>query len=224
MHGWPFTCYSPATVGCKMIMQCNWNSGRRSLLVFIMGLVAVEFVRSSVGTYSVVDGDSMYPTFRPNDVVQARKCYNPAERGDVAIITDDRGDRVIKRIIGLPGETVTLYGGGVYIDRQKLSEPYLLQHTYTFKRDIRNERPAHWRLGKNQYFVLGDNRIESRDSRVFGPVEHHDILQLVRLPLNAPRPEFCGIIFLETEKGVTARYSPGRIQTRNSHPLSNPKT
>lgn len=200
----------------KKFTQWTNNGGRRHLLVFVLGLVFLEFVRSSFGTYSIVEGDSMCPTFRPHDIVQARNSYLESQRGDVVIVTDDRGDRVLKRIIGLPGETVTLYGGCVYIDRQRLSEPYLAPHTYTFKSDIRNERPADWRLGRNQYFVLGDNRIASRDSRNFGPVERAAIRGLVHLPDNAPRPGFCGIVIFKTEKGVTARYNPGSNQPRKT--------
>jgi signal peptidase I len=192
--------------------------------MLILVVVGFEFVRSNFGTYSIVEGDSMYPTFRPNDIVQARKSYVKSERGDVVIVTDDRGDRVIKRVLGLPGETVTFYGGCVYVDGQRLSEPYLAPHTFTFKSDIRNERPEDWRLGENQYFVLGDNRIASRDSRNFGPVERGDIRQVVSLPENAPRPGFCGIVFSRTQKGVAAKYSPGRNPARNPQLTSNSKT
>lgn len=207
-----------------MITRLNWNDGRRITLMFVLGLVVFEFVRSNVGTYAIVDGDSMYPTFRPNDIVLARTSFLKSERGDVVVFTDDRGDRVVKRIIGLPGETVTLYRGCVYINSQRLSEPYLAKHTYTFKSDIRNERPAEWQLGANQYFVLGDNRIESRDSRNFGPVERSDIRQFVNLPDNAPRPGFCGITFFRTEKGVTARYGPVRNPSRSQQSNSNSKS
>jgi signal peptidase I len=116
----------------------------------------------------------------------------------VVIIADDRGDRMIKRIIGLPGESVTLFLGFVYIDGQRLSEPYLPRHTYTFKVNTKDERPADWKLGEKQFFVLGDNRLQSIDSRNFGPVERRGILRVVDLPENTFRPGFCDIILSES--------------------------
>ena len=142
----------------------------------------------------------MYPTFRHDDVIQTRALDARPERGDVVIITDDRGDRVIKRIVGLPGETVTLFFGFVYINAQRLSEPYLPRHTYTFKFDTEDGRRADWRLGDNQFFVLGDNRLGSIDSRHFGPVERRGILRVVNLPENTARPGFCDVILSESGK------------------------
>lgn len=198
--------------------------GRRLALVLILAVVGVTFVRNHIGTYAVVDGVSMIPTFRPLDIVCARTAHAQTERGDVVIITDDRGDRVMKRIIGLPGETVTLYGGCVYINNQRLSEPYLARHTYTFKSDIHNERPMEWRLAENEYFVMGDNRLYSHDSRNFGPVARPAIHQLVSLPHNSPRPEFCGIFFIKTDKGASARYRPVQNQSRTPPPTADSKT
>src|SRR5689334_8774004 len=97
----------------------------RGITLFLLMLLTVQFFRSEVGTFSIVEGVSMYPTFLPNDVVQAKTLHNELQRGDVVIVGDNQGDEVIKRIIGLPGETVTLYRGSVYIDSQRLIEPYL---------------------------------------------------------------------------------------------------
>ncbi len=201
----------------------NNISGRRIIFALILVTAVIEFVRHSIGTCSVVEGNSMYPTFRPNDVVQAKTSYASSERGDVVIITDDRGDRAIKRIIGLPGETVTLYRGSVYINSQRLSEPYLPKFTYTFKSNVKNERRADWRLGDNQFFVMGDNRLESYDSRNFGPVENHNIHGVVSLPGNAAKPGFCEIVLSETGKVIPVKQSPGRNRTRNNHQNSNTK-
>lgn len=185
-----------ALAGCfiqSMRRIVNIN-GRRTVLVILLLTVVAEFVRSNVGTFSVVEGFSMYPTFRPNDVVQTKPPNAGTERGDVVIITDVRGDLVIKRIIGLPGETVTLFRGFVYINGHRLAEPYLASHTYTFKSNTKDERPADWQLGHNQFFVMGDNRLQSHDSRNFGPVERRDIQRVVSLPENAVKPGFCDVM------------------------------
>jgi signal peptidase I len=176
------------------------SSGRRTILVLLLVMVLSEFVRSSTGFYSVVEGRSMHPTFRHNDVVQTRAPDANLGRGDVVIINDKRGDLMIKRIIGMPGEVVTLFHGFVYINGQRLSEPYLPKHTYTFKSEIADERPAEWKLGDNHFFVLGDNRLESHDSRNFGPVDRHGIRRVVELPANAIRPGFCDIVLSKAEK------------------------
>jgi signal peptidase I len=199
----------------------NKAVGRRAVLVFILALALVEFVRYSFGTFSVVEGPSMLPTFKPNDVVQAKVSYAEPERGGVVIIAENRGDRVIKRVIGLPGETVTLYRGYVYINGQRLREPYLPGHTYTFKSNQADERAVAWRLGDDQFFVMGDNRLESHDSRHYGPVDRHQISQLVNLPENEAKPEFCGIMLSETRKvlpGKPGHRSPVGNRVPNQQP------
>lgn len=199
---------------------------RRIVLALILVLVAVQFICSNFGTCSVVQGSSMYPTFKPNDVVQAKTSYAESQRGDVVIITDDRGERVIKRILGLPGETVAIYRGFVYIDHQRLREPYLLRGTYTFNSNQKDERVVVWHLGDNQYFVLGDNRLESDDSRHYGPVERRQINRVVKLPENAVGPGFCEIMLSETGKVMPGKYShhsPGRNRPRNNHQNPNAK-
>lgn len=172
----------------------NNISGRTIGLFLILATVVRQFVQSSTGLYSVVQGDSMVPTFRNDDVVQARAPSASPERGDVVIITDDQGDLAIKRIIGLPGEKVTVLLGFVYINGQRLSEPYLPKLTYTFLLNNQETGGAAWRLRDNQYFVLGDNRLHSIDSRNFGPVERGSIRRVVDLPENSSRPGFTDII------------------------------
>src|SRR5262245_18438007 len=118
----------------------NKTSLLRAVLALILGAVIIQFGRSAFGTFGIVDGESMSPTLNPNDVVQAKASFVKA-RGDVVTVTDDGGGRAIKRIVGLPGETVTLYGGHVYVNGQRLFEPYLDKGTYTFKYNPRNEHP-----------------------------------------------------------------------------------
>lgn len=168
-------------------------TGRSIGLFLILATVVRQLVLSSTGLYSVVQGDSMAPTFRNEDVVQTRAPSASLERGDVVIITDDRGDLAIKRIIGLPGEKVTIFLGFVYINGRRLTEPYLSKLTYTFLLDNRETGGAAWRLGDNQFFVLGDNRLQSIDSRNFGPIERSCVRRVVDLPENSFKPGFSDI-------------------------------
>ncbi|HEX5220915.1 MAG TPA: signal peptidase I [Verrucomicrobiae bacterium] len=181
----------------------------RSLTLFMLMLLTVQFFRREVGTFSVVEGFSMYPTFLPNDVVQARTLHAELRRGDVVIVADTKGEEMIKRVIGLPGETVSLFRGFVYINHRRLIEPYLPKFTYTFKRDESSERSVSWPLGAGQYFVLGDNRLHSADSRHYGPLARHQILRIVDTPANT-RPELSDIILLES--GEVLRIGPSEQQ------------
>ena len=196
----------------------NCICDRRLILALVSLGVGIEFMRSAVGTFSVIEGTSMCPTLRPNDVVQAKTLYGQSQRGDVVIITDNQNERAIKRIIGLPGETVTIYRGFVYVDCQRLNEPYLPKHTCTFKSSPEDERAIRWRLKAHQYFLMGDNRSESCDSRNYGPVEHHQINRVVKLPENSPRPGFCEIMLSETGKVMPVKYrqASGRNRFRQN--------
>jgi len=179
----------------------------RCITLFLLMLLTVQFFRSEVGTFSIVEGVSMYPTFLPNDVVQARTLHVDIRRGDVVIVSDFQGGEMIKRIVGLPSETITLYRGFVYINHRRLIEPYLPEYTYTFKRDQHNELPAAWQLKEDQYFVLGDNRLQSADSRHYGPLAHHQIHRIVDTSANAARPELSDITLLENGEVLPGRSS-----------------
>lgn len=192
------------------------RSRRIALLTVVMAL-CVGLARFSLGKYSVVDGMSMYPTFGPNDVVHARTLNQELTRGDVVIVRDDQDEEVIKRIIGLPGETVTLYRGFVYIDRRRLLEPYLPKFTYTFKRNQLNEHAASWQLAADQYFVLGDNRMYSADSRHYGPIKRDQIDRMVEVPANATRPVLSDITLSENGKVISGKLGL-RMLVRHSSP------
>ena len=179
----------------------------RSLLVaLLLAVAAFAIARHSFGRLSVVQGSSMTPTFHPDDVVQARELPAALQRGDVVIITDDRGDEVIKRILGLPGETVTIFRGFVYVNHQRIREPYLPRKTYTFNSDENDERPFVWKLEAKEFFVLGDNRSESMDSRHYGPVERPRIKRAVNLPANAAAPEFSEVMLSDSGKVKPGKY------------------
>lgn len=112
----------------------------------------------------------MAPAFQPGEYLlvnlTAYRKREPA-RGDVVIVAGpgDSSKRFLKRIIGLPGEEIRLSEGLLFINGKRLHEPYL------------GGLPAYlglgefaWKLGNEDYFVMGDNRAHSTDSREFGPV------------------------------------------------------
>ena len=142
-----------------------------------------------MGLVYVVDGTSMAPTYQPGMHLYTAPISTPLERGNVVLLDDGKADYAVKRIIGLPGETVQLWRGGVFINRQMLVEPYVPRRVYTCPADTAC-RGATFVLGEREYFVLGDNRISSTDSRVYGPVTRKQIRRRVPLPENSLRGYF----------------------------------
>jgi len=104
--------------------------------------------------------------------------FRAPRRTDVVVLKDpeDKGFAV-KRIIAAAGDRVDLRAGKVYVNGTRLNEPYLLPNTPTFPYLSQNEQSV--MLGKDQFFVLGDNRNNSADSRTYGPVSRQSILGLI---------------------------------------------
>ena len=143
--------------------------------------VGVAASRMFIGSVAVVEGKSMMPNYPPGSHLYAAPISTPLERGDVVFLDDGNHDFAVKRIVGLPGETVQLWRGCVFVNRKLLVEPYLPPHTYTFPVE-RERRAATFILGDAEYLVLGDNRPYSADSRSYGPVHRKQIKERVLMP------------------------------------------
>ena len=97
----------------------------------------------------------------------------------VAVVEPDSGDQWVKRVIGLPNETVAYRNGVLYINDQAMEEPFLNDEYITGtgkSRSTFTSDMAQITLGDNEYFLVGDNRPESRDSRERGPFQRSDII------------------------------------------------
>lgn len=101
--------------------------------------------------------------------------FHPPQRGDIVVLHPpiDQGKPYIKRVIGLPGETVSVHDGAVYINGERLEEPYLNGAATSWAGSIQEEETI---LGENEVFVMGDNRNNSTDSRIFGPISIDEII------------------------------------------------
>src|ERR1700676_1434270 len=138
----------------------------RDLLIAIgLALVIIVFLYQPVK----VEGTSMAPLLSDQERIFINKFvyrFEDIHRGDVVVFWYplDRSKSFIKRVIGLPGETVDIRHGLLYVNGQLIPEPYVPPQ-YT---DVSDFGPV--KVPKDSYFVMGDHRISSNDSRVFGPV------------------------------------------------------
>lgn len=142
---------------------------------FIVIIIVVPF-RIFIAQPYIVEGSSMDPTFKNGDyliVDQLSYRFEGPARGAVIILKypKDTSKNFIKRVIGLPGETVEIKSGDVYIKNasgeKALNEPYI--------KFSKNENFS-MTLGDSEYFVMGDNRAGSSDSRYWGPLPANDIV------------------------------------------------
>jgi signal peptidase I len=145
-----------------------------ALLAFASYLAISHFLLQSVK----VVGRSMVPTlYDSQHYLLNRWIYHvrSPQHSDIVVLRDplDNGFSV-KRVIATPGESIYLKDGDVYLNGCKLEEPYLPRHTPTFTDSKYKDQLI--LCGKNQVFLLGDNRLNSVDSRAYGPVPRQNIL------------------------------------------------
>jgi signal peptidase I len=151
---------------------------RDTLEIVFLALVLYVVIQYAVQTVHVL-GSSMSQTLSDNDLLVASKIsykIHDPQRGDIIVFKPPNGDNrdFIKRVIALPGDKIRVTNSVVYINGQVLHEPYLPE-----KWTYNNNWPADGQdklVPADQYFVMGDNRNHSSDSRSFGFVERDAIL------------------------------------------------
>jgi len=144
--------------------------------ITLIALIIVIPIRVFIFQPFFVSGASMEPNFHNLDyLIVDEISYRLAEpqRSDVVIFynPNDTSQRFIKRIIALPGETIKIEVGNVYIQQEAGGEFILLDETEYLSEDIKTKNNKFVELKENQYFVMGDNRGSSYDSRIFGPLD-----------------------------------------------------
>lgn len=168
---------------------------REIIETVVLTLLIFFAVHFSVQPFRV-DGPSMQPGLHTDELVLVNLLtydFSAPQRGDVivfhppasATVATDGGVQYVKRIIGVPGDTVTITATAVYVDGKKLDEPYIFPIA-----PGASENPVTLRavLGKDEYFVMGDNRLNSQDSRFFGAITRPSIIgkaEVVMWPLNS---------------------------------------
>ena len=143
------------------------------VLIIAGALVVALVVKATLVQAFYIPSESMEPTLHTGDRVLVNKLsyrLHDIHRGDIVVFerpgieADPAIKDLIKRVIGLPGETVDAHNGRIYIDGKALKEPYLPEDTVIG--DV-----AAQRIPDDSYWVMGDNRANSSDSRRFGPIK-----------------------------------------------------
>ena len=167
-------------------MSDTWKGLLKDLFTLALLIVLVVIpIRVFVVSPFVVDGESMHPTFENLDYLIIDEIiyrFGAPARGDVVVFRYPKDPSIfyIKRVIGLPGETVSINHGVVTItttsgEKIDLTEPYIVNEDATYTKNTS--------LATDEYYVMGDNRPNSSDSRVWGPLPRKNIIGRVDLRL-----------------------------------------
>lgn len=132
----------------------------KEVLPYIVILLIVMLIRVYVVTPVIVNGESMSPTLKNNELLLLKKYDKKIERFDIVVFKYN-DSRLIKRVIGLPGDKVEYKDGKLYINDEEMVEPFS---------SITKDFKYIGVVSENSYFVLGDNRNDSVDSRMIGLV------------------------------------------------------
>ena len=138
----------------------------KELLPYIMIVVVVVAIRAFIATPVRVDGASMNPTLEDGEILILKKYDRSLERFDIVVL-DYNGEKLVKRVIGFPGEKIAYKDNKLYVDGKRVKEPF--EHEVTDDFELEEQIP------EGYYFVLGDNRINSTDSRMIGAISKEQI-------------------------------------------------
>ena len=138
----------------------------KNILSYGLILIAVIIIRTFIVTPVMVNGDSMYSTLKDNQLLLLKKYDHSFERGEI-IVFNYNNSKLVKRVIGMPGETIKYEDGNLYINDNLIEDEFS-----KITKDYKYEGT----IPENHYFVLGDNRNYSLDSRIIGPIKKDDIV------------------------------------------------
>lgn len=168
------------------------NNSKRGFIVFILN--AFEFIKTMVIIVAlafairvfviqpfIVEGESMEPTFQTRDYLITEKIsyrFRTPKRGEIVIFNppDKPSENYIKRIIALPGDQIAIKNGNLFINDKIISEPYINDLDKTL---VAQKEGYSTVLKEEEFFVMGDNRSHSRDSREIGSIPKQNIVSRV---------------------------------------------
>jgi len=143
------------------------------LVTFVVALIITTFFLSPFR----IDGTSMYPTISDNAVGVSSiidRRINGIQRFDIVIIKLNDEENLVKRVIGLPGETIRYVNDVLYVNDVMIPEDFLVEEYVEYQKELHNRKNftnnvGEVTLAKDEYYCLGDNRLVSLDSRMYGP-------------------------------------------------------
>ena len=146
------------------------NNKFKEFWSYILIIVIVLIIRTFIVSPVRVDGNSMFTTLKNGEILLLKKYDKKIKRFDIVVFKNG-SDKLIKRVIGLPGEHVAYKDNKLYINRELVEDVKLLTKTGDFELENLNVSV----IPDNYYFVLGDNRTNSTDSRIIGLISINDI-------------------------------------------------
>ena len=149
--------------------------GVKEIMPYVIILIVVVLLRTFIITPIIVNGESMIPTLKEKQILILNKYDKKYNRGDIVVVNyfnGEKEERLIKRVMGLPGEKVEYNENKLYINDKKVKD--------RFAKDTENFELSYIdidmkKIPEGYYFVIGDNRNNSIDSRIIGLVKKEDI-------------------------------------------------
>ena len=139
----------------------------KEIIPYLFILLIVLVLRTFIATPIFVSGESMVPTLYGGELMILKKYDTIYERFDIVVVNKNvEGNNLIKRVIGLPGETIKYRNNKLYINGEEIEDTYAFGQTKNFSEIT---------LGEDEYFLMGDNREVSKDSRVIGVIKKQEI-------------------------------------------------
>lgn len=159
----------------------------QNIMLVILVMCATIGIRAYAVELFKIPSASMENTLIPEDIVLVNKLDKNIHRGDIVVFNENTSGQIyIKRVIGLPGDTIELKDQRVYVNGNPLDEDYTIGETFNSinrshdeflseeQKSVDLTQPI--KIPSNSYWLMGDNREDSRDSRFFGPVSSNQII------------------------------------------------
>ena len=161
----------------------DWVIESKNIIIVSSIAFVLALSLNAVFNISLVSGESMYPTYHSGDITIINKMEKPTNGDIITFYKDIKGKRelLIKRVCGVPGDVILISKGVLYRNGSKIDESYLDKGI-----DTTLDTEA-IKLGDDEYWVMGDNRYFSYDSRKFGPIKEGDIQGVVKKSFTSRR-------------------------------------